>query len=153
MLVWAKVRGHFAHDGAWRDILVPGSSSVDWQRFLDIVRTGHWKYEYQVDGKGCVLPDTVTELADDRSRLLTIGVLASGLNCHLWFDGDVELDFIPTELSCQSDLDALSAFCAHLAVEVGKQVLVTHENSPKEAILSFGPDGRAEYVGEGLSHG
>jgi hypothetical protein len=100
-----------------------------------------------------VLPYTVTELADDHSRLLTIGVLASGLNCHLWFDGDVELDFIPTELSCQSDLDALGVFCTHLAAVMGKQVLVTHENSPKEAILSFRPDGRAEYVGEGLSDG
>lgn len=153
MLVWAEVKRHFAHDGAWRDILVPDTSTDDWTRLLDFVRTGPWKYKYLVDDKEHALPHSVEELADKGRGLLTIGVLASGLNCHFWTDGDIELDFIPTELIGQNDLDALNEFCSRLALAMNKRVLVTQENCPDEIVLTYGTDGRVEYVGEGLSHG
>jgi hypothetical protein len=153
MPVWAKVEEHFAHDGAWRDILVPDSQRADWQRFLDAAQAGFWKYEFQVGGEKKHLPALLSHFADDQSKLLKIDVLASGLNCHLWVDGNVELDFIPTEVSSQSDLDVLSEFCTRLASTIGKQVVVTYENSPEAVILKYLPGGQSEYVGEGLSNG
>jgi hypothetical protein len=153
MPVWAEVEEHFAHDGAWRDIIVPDSGPAEWQLFLAAVRAGLWKFEYLVDDERKPLPVSVGELSRDDQRLLRIDVLASGLNCHLWTDSEMELDFIPTDVSCQNDLDVLSEFCVRLASTVGKPVAVTYENFHEAAILKYSPGGQAEYVGKGLSNG
>jgi hypothetical protein len=143
MVTWAEVSRHFAQDGAWRDVLIPGSELADWERFIETVRTGAWDFEYRIDGEPAPLPTSLVNLSDEESRLLRIQVLENGLNCHLWIDGEIELDFIPTDIRGQRDIDLLGEFCGQLASVVGRPVTVTHENCPDDVILTYEPNRRA----------
>jgi len=153
MFGWAEVARHFAWDGAWRDIIVPGSSRKDWDLFLQTIKDGPWECSYRRDDEFGIIPASFSEIDDDFAHTMIVKVFGEGLKCHFWTGGDIELDFIPTDVSGQRSLDELSEFCIWLSSAIGKPVRVTEENDPEAAILEYRPNKSAEYLGKELSHG
>ncbi|QDY99910.1 hypothetical protein FQ775_05725 [Nitratireductor mangrovi] len=149
-MLWAEVAKHFAWDGGLRDIIVPGSSVVDWDRFLQAMANGSWTYCCYRNGELGILPGSTAEVDHDIAHAMIVDVLDKGLKCHFWTDGEIELDFVPTDISGQPALDQLKEFCFWLAATVGKPVRVTEENDPDAPILEFRPDKSAEYLGKEL---
>ena len=65
---WQDAKWIFDFDGSWRDIYVLDTTIEDWQRFLDMVRQGPWRFEWTVDGVPAPLPESAARCFEVREH-------------------------------------------------------------------------------------
>ena len=141
-IAWETVRVEFVFDGSWRDIYVLGTNIATWERMLDGIRAKGYNLKYSRDDRPAELPVHVAQvfaIRSESSPLLSVefeGVLA---NCHFFAPGEIEFDIDPREVRGQERLDALIGFMHCLAEAVGKEALLTAENSPDIVIFRVRP--------------
>ena len=53
MIDWKTCKQDFEWDGSWRDIYILNTNILEWQKFIDFLRSS--KYVYQLNGEIGVL--------------------------------------------------------------------------------------------------
>lgn len=139
---WQHLRDHFTWDGSWRDVYVLDTTASDWQVAYSFFRCCGTNVNYTVDGEPVELPQEVATafatqaIANTNLRFCYRSICYS---CHFFTEHQLELDFDPSELSAQADLDALCEFLRALSNALGQSVIVTPENSVQEPFLRYDP--------------
>ena len=114
------------------EIYVPGTTTDDWQRFLETT-TKRWPSAYTEDGESARLPKDVREIfrrSELRACLLQLELTPLvSLNVHFFTQEELELDLDPREVRAQADLDAVIAFMRTLGLAVGRPVYMGIESS------------------------
>src|SRR5437870_3610574 len=100
MITWRDVEDDFRWDGALCDIYVHGTTLLDWKAFLTFVRTGSYKYRFEVAEKESAIPESPALLfTSDCTRLLSVFVGGIRVNCHFFTPDEIELDIDPREVT------------------------------------------------------
>ena len=131
------------HDGSLRDVYVLDTGPEDWKRLLQALPYSPWTYSYTWDGEPTDLPQT---FAEARSRegvaLLSIDKNGFWLNCHFFGENEIECDFRPNEINSPEAFSQLSAFLSWVADLLGKDVIITPENTRDDVLMRITPVSR-----------
>lgn len=141
-LVWDAVSGEFAFDGSWRDIYVLGTDMADWQRILDALRQADYDLAYFRENLPAELPAEAPQafpLSGACDRLLAVRFAGVQANCHFFTPEEIEFDIDPREVQGQEQLDAVFGFMRCITDAVGKEAILTAENSPEIIIFRVRP--------------
>src|SRR5262249_55923341 len=140
---WDDVREWFNPEanGSLPDVRVPDTTIVDWQTFIDLIRSKGWAFEYSKDGRILRLPDRVEDMLDGHagvSTLLKVWPVPEVLvNVFPYaaeqIDGDVDL----RELQGQERLDVLCGFLWDIGRALSKPVWMTPEGAPDRPLLGY----------------
>jgi hypothetical protein len=69
------------------------------------------------------------------------------LNCHFFYEGEIELDVDPREVTDDARADAILTFMAELGQAMKKEVLMTAENVSDAVIFRYDPaTGQISYL-------
>ena len=135
----------FERDGSLRDLYVLSTSRDDWSAFLKFVSASQYANRFKLNDSPAPLPPDASSLfprSGDNFPLLRIDVSGMGLNCHFYLENEIELDLDPREVQDDAKADAIVAFIAALGDALGKEVRMTSENGPDEAILRYDPSAK-----------
>ena len=136
-------RDVFHQDGSLRDIYIRGTTLVDWQRFLDFVRTqSGWTASFRWDDQERPMPADASDIFEERrhaSPLLSLSLQGIVVNCHFFMPDEIELDVDPRQIAQQDDAERVYAFLAQAGKHLRKEVTLTEENSPEAILHRFGP--------------
>ena len=145
---WDRIAADLTMDeGALLDILILDTSLEDWQRVLDAVRDWTPAPALTLGGEPMDLPERVEEIFrrsqdQDESALLSLVVGGGAFNCHFFWEGEIEFDLDPKEVTEPAHLDALISFMSLLGDTTGKPVLLTVASSPDGVMFRYSPDTR-----------
>ncbi|SDI47737.1 hypothetical protein SAMN05192558_108167 [Actinokineospora alba] len=132
-LLWDEVRELFDPElGHLPDVYVSSTTSEDWQRVVDLVRTSGMSYQCREDGRSVDLPAHVGAILDRQDATMELWVWpAPEVLAIFRFSSVDEIDFDVDlrELQGQDRLDVLCGFLRAIGREVGKPVLVVAEGS------------------------
>jgi hypothetical protein len=70
------------------------------------------------------------------------------INCHFFTEQEIELDLDPREVNSEERLNSLFRFMKVLGKHLGKEVILTLENSPHLVLLRTSPDGVEVQIAE-----
>jgi hypothetical protein len=104
--------------------------------------------QFAVDGKQTPLPGRAHDVfatRDSATALLSFNWNGIAFAAHFFVQNEVELDFVPKDVTGQERLDALCAFLRELATATNKEVIVTPENYRESPILRVGSSGLVRY--------
>lgn len=142
---WEQCRGDFEPDGALRDIYVVRASLAQWAKLFHRLRAAY-QLEFSVDGAARTLPVSIEEVFALRpagSPLLNFDVGSIDVACHFFETTQIEFDIVPSQVSCQSDLNELLGFLAFVGDVVDDVVILTAENQESAPIISYNPQAKA----------
>lgn len=149
LATWKNCRKDFAFDGAWVDLIVPGSGLAEWETFWAAVRAGPFELRAFRDGVPIPLPESAAwALAEQEVASVWVSVLAGTLtiNCH-FFGGDLKLDIDPREVTGESAFGMVLAVMRFVAAAVGRPVFAVMEGGREQhAFLRVSPEGEAEFL-------
>ena len=136
-LDWEQCKTAFEVDGSLRDIYVLGTTIDDWQSFLDSLAGA--ETAVFCDGTPCDLPALVELFDQDdlAAYLLTLRLGKVQLNCHFFTVEEIELDLDPSEVTSEIEFEAVLAFMSDLGRRLRKTVVLTDENRPASAWLTY----------------
>lgn len=135
---WKDCKRAFYVDGSLRDIYVHGTTRVDWDQFLKLLSS--LEAEGFVNGQLSQLPKQATEIFEqngDTSFLAKFEISNVKLNCHFFTVDEIELDIDPKEVTSQQGLDAVVEILALIGKKLGKDVVLTDENTPASRWLIY----------------
>jgi hypothetical protein len=98
-----------------------------------------------VDGVVQQPPDLVEQAFAARasgSPILRFSVGRALVVFHFFCEEEIECDFVPNEITSQTDLDALLAFVRQLGVATHKRVVITPENGRELPFITYDPKSR-----------
>ncbi|WP_116215289.1 hypothetical protein [Streptomyces olivoreticuli] len=141
-LLWDDVKNFFAPDlmGSLPDVRVPGTSVVDWQAVLDLVRSQGWSCEYSEDGVAVRLPGAAEMLArsEGADAVLRVSPVPGFLVIFRAYEaGSIDFDVDLRELQGQDGADVLCRLLRAIGRRLGKPVLLTPESDPLHPVLGF----------------
>ena len=140
---WSEVQEDWEPDGSLRDVYVRDVNETDWQRVVDLIRTREWATSYTEDGNPVAMPNPVGEIFARGKRAAILWQIepAGGIrvNCHFFDPAEIEFDLDPREVVGQAALDVLCGFVRLVGSVLQKAVVVSEENSPDAAIMSYDP--------------
>lgn len=145
---WDRIAADLTMDeGALLDILILDTSLEDWQRVLDAVREWTPAPALTLGGEPMDLPERVEEIFRlikdrDQSALLSFVVGGVLVDCHFFWEEEIEFTFDPKEVTDPSHFDALIGFMSMLGGTTGKSVLLTVASSPEHVMFRYSPDTR-----------
>jgi hypothetical protein len=137
---WEEVRKDFPFDEFLWDLYVFNVSVADLDAFLKALDKWGYRVSFSEDGVERAKPTSfqaVYSRSSLCSTLLKIEVGRLQFNWHFFADDELELDFEPSQLTGQNDLDDLLTFVERIGRLLGKDALVCPENSPDRPILRF----------------
>jgi hypothetical protein len=146
MVTWEQCAADFASDGALRDVYVLDGGLDEWNALLDIARRVGG--QFAVDGKATPLPGRAHDVfvtRESATALLSFNWGGIGFAAHFFVQDEVELDFVPKDVTGQERLDALCTLLRELATTTNKEVIVTPENYRQSPILRIGSSGSVRY--------
>ncbi len=130
-------------DGALRDVYVHSTDEADWQRVVNVVRAGECATSYTEDGSPVPMPMSVGEIFErGPERAILWQIEPEGgirVNCHFFDPAEIEFDLDPREVVDQAALDVVCDFVRLIGRVVQKPVVISEENAPEAAILSYDP--------------
>lgn len=149
-LKWDDIRSEFEWDGSLRDIYVLDANLADWQRVIEFLQMSGYEYKFFRHGVVTPLPSDITivfKQKESSACLLTIDLNGIQVNSHFFFDGEIEFDIDPREITGQGQLEALIRFLQSVAESVNKPVILTPENLSEKRILKMVPGtNKIEYL-------
>ena len=130
-------RQAFVADGSLRDLYVIPASLGDWHRFMDF--TACFPREFEVDGVASEVPDRIEPALNDSQHayLMRLRLADLSVHCHFFTPDEIELDLDPAEITTQHAFAALMDFMQGLGKALGKDVILTHENSSQHVLLRY----------------
>ncbi len=146
MVAFSDIVDELKPDWALRDVYVLAADSDTWNRFLRWLRGSGCVLWFFVDGQAADLPrdfEGCLRLRQAASPLLMITVAGLDLACHFFWEGELELDFVPGELTPER-WGSFLRFLTEMSEAVEKPVIVTPENCSSAPFLRAHPDGRVE---------
>jgi hypothetical protein len=123
----------FEEHGPVRDIYVLDTTSDDWQRLLDHLRTSHHRLDFRVGGQPAPLPPRPAEIFAHNAKP---DVLTADLHVDLggyqivtffWDAENIEFTLFPELIDTEQRYQALMAFPVELATVTGKPAILTTE--------------------------
>ncbi|MCW2503650.1 MAG: hypothetical protein JWO79_1934 [Actinomycetia bacterium] len=140
-LLWEDVRRSFEPDGSLIDAYVFDTTAVDWQQFIDLVRSCGWPFEYTAGGEPVDLPERVEDIFSRRNDDAVLLQITPDpdvhINAHFFSPDEIEVDFAPEELQGQARLDVLCDFIAEVGQRLGQRVVVTPENGRTHPLIEY----------------
>ncbi len=129
----------FHKDGSLRDIYVQSVTIEDWERFLNFVRSGGFSLRYFRDQGVAPLPSSAAQILRDRSctHNLVINLGKVEICCHFFAEDEIELDIDPREVTSDISKDRVLDFMARLGANLGRDVILTEENSPESVWFRY----------------
>jgi hypothetical protein len=135
---WQDCAKAFYVDGSLRDIYVRDTRADDWDVFLGAVSSK--MTASFVDGEPYPLPTAAKEIFSvnaTKSFLLEIRLGQVIINCHFFTEVDIELDIDPSQVTSQAELDSIVEVIELVGRALGKDVVLTDENSPSSIWFAF----------------
>jgi len=136
---WNNLKSHFEQDGSLRDIIVTSESRDSWELFFAALKSSEYSHAFTHDGNIATLPDSIDsiwKLQNTEPTLLSIQVGEILVNCHFFKSYEIEFDIDPKDINSESDIVVLLNFLSWLNKSIKSSVVLTHENSREEVILS-----------------
>ena len=125
-------------DGSLRDVYIEGVDMSDWHALFQVAN--RYQCTYTFDGAPSELPDPNSVFQNrSGSHLLTISVGDASINCHFFISEEIELDIDPRQVTNAATHELVMRFLAELSTHVGKDLLITAENSPDVVYRRFSP--------------
>ncbi len=144
MYQWTQLKEEFEVDGSLRDVYIEDINLAKWDQFLDFIKLSKYEVEFRHGGNLQSLPDTfssIKNLQDAEPTILSIKLNANFcLNCHFFMETEIELDLSPRDVSSEADFEVLLEFLDKLSSSLGCRVVLTPEDTPEQAILSYGDE-------------
>lgn len=140
-LTWERCHPAFPLDGGLRDVYVVGTDVNDWDRLLDLVRSSGWPCSYTADGVQDPIPESAQRAFDDggRAKNLSFDLGSIQVNGHFFAPEEIELDLDPRQVQSQEALDRVLSFVEDLGGCLGKEVILTEENSQDQVWFRYEP--------------
>lgn len=138
---WEDYAVEFRGDGSLRDIYVLESSLADWQILLDFLHSSDYKLRY-LWGAPENLPKNAVEVFGRESEDKGLLCVESGelsLNCHFFYNDEIEFDLLPNEVTDEERAEAIFDFMRQLGRTLNKDVILTPENERSMPIFKFSP--------------
>jgi hypothetical protein len=136
---WEACREQFESDGSLRDVYVRQACSEVWgSAFAFLSRGGDTRF--MIDGVDAPLPRSHEEafrLRPGSHPLLVVRREGIEYCCHFFSTEEVELDFLPQDVSGEKRFVALTAFIRGLGLGSRRDVFVTPENQPHLWFLRY----------------
>jgi hypothetical protein len=142
--IWSAIQEQVLDEngGSLRDIYVHNTSIQDWQRVLSQIKNRG--YDCRAEQKG----ETVTlDNFDPTSHLLNsdsehwphlyIKLGNIQINCHFFWDKEIEFDIEPKEIRGIEDAVLLFEFMKVVSMAATKDCILTYENSPEIEIIRY----------------
>lgn len=146
---WENCRADFAFDGAFVDLVAPGTGSAEWEVFWASLRSGQFGLKAFRDGEPIPLPDSLAWVYSEQEvAWVVVSVLAGSVtaNCH-FHGGDLELDIDPREVTSEVAFDAVLTIMRFIADAIRLPVFAVAEGgTPAFAFLRVSPDGEAVFL-------
>ncbi|MFD1159808.1 hypothetical protein [Roseovarius aestuarii] len=137
-MLWKDVCQIFEADGSLRDVIVHETSVSDWDRLLSLsLSLGNVFYER--DGENAVLPASAARMLGDpeHSHCMKVDLGGPVANAHFYTSEEIELDLDPSEIASQAALNKVLGFCSKLSLALERDMAITEESSPEEALLVY----------------
>ena len=125
----------FEEHGPVRDIYVLDTTSDDWQRLLDHLRTSHHRLDFRVGGEPAPLPPRPAEIfahnakPDVATADLHVDLGGYQIATFFWEAGNIEFTLFPELIDTEQRYQALMAFLVELATVTGKPAILTTETT------------------------
>ncbi|HEY3402939.1 MAG TPA: hypothetical protein VGK59_06110, partial [Ohtaekwangia sp.] len=136
-----KKRIYF-EDGSLRDIYVLGTTTMDWEKWADLVNK---KYRVEFwDAKTDLRTDkidfaTVKEYWESNGQrevvTATINLDSIVVKCYFFDDSEIENDIDPREFRTLDDHIKLIQYLNDISVALDKDVIVTDENTQDSVLI------------------
>lgn len=139
---WSDIASDFRPDGSLRDIYIRGTTVSDWEEVWAILTADPGRLDFLVDGDPAELPRDVHAVFRLRAAHALIASYKLGkqtLNCHFFIVEEIEFDLDPRGVEGPGEAEDLAAFMARLGRACAKEVRLTPENCPEEAIARYDP--------------
>jgi hypothetical protein len=114
------------------------TSPEDWERFLQFVATGPWRFDFTINGETAKLPNTF-RWTDEVKPMLHLRVGRLQINCHFFGNDDFELTLNPVGVKSEVDHNGLLEFMARLADSLHRPVYLCAENNRKFPLFVVNP--------------
>jgi hypothetical protein len=126
-------------DGSLIGLYVLGTDLTTWQKLFDFLKSSGYRLDY--DDSNSPPPEDVREIfagtEDDPSHLLSIYVAGLQVNCHFFWEEEIEFDIGPREIENDSQIDAVFDFMARLGDTLQKDVILTPENVQTAVVVRY----------------
>ena len=130
----------FETDGSLRDIYVKDIDKSVWNALIASIREAEYIFKFFHGQSELNLPDSFCAIKNmQKTDPTTLKLWLPGniqVNCHFFSDHQIELDVSPLEIHNEGSFKQLVSFLYWLAITTSSEVLLTHENSPSQVILS-----------------
>ena len=136
---WNNLKSHFEQDGSLRDIIVTSDYQESWSLFFAALISAEYSHTFTHGDIACTLPNSIGsiwDLQNTEPTLLSIKVGELLINCHFFKSYEIEFDLDPKDINSKSDFVVLLNFLTWLNKSIKSSVVLTHDNSRDEVILS-----------------
>ena len=136
---WNEIKSQFECDGSLRDIYIFRTRVSTWNKFLSEIRLSDYSIEFKHGGKLIDLPEnieSIKQLQESDPTTLSIFVNEIRVNCHFFITSEIEMDISPTEINSDLSFNSLIEFLKWLSNVANSNVVLTHENSQDDVILT-----------------
>jgi hypothetical protein len=145
---WDNCRADFVFDGAFIDLIVPGTGFGEWEAFWSALKAGPFELRTFREGASIPLPESAAWIFAEREAAPVFVSVLSGTviaNCH-FNGGDLQLDIDPREVINEQAFESVLKVMRFVARAVELPMLAVIEGgSPEYAFVWVSPDGQAEF--------
>jgi hypothetical protein len=146
-LEFKEIADDLRSDGGLRDFYIRAANRADWNTVLRRMRSNREAAYFTVDGESRELPqqfEVIERLRQEASLCWSILVAGAYVNCHFFWDEEIEFDFRPEDFCTPERWSALCAFFQEIVDVVGKSGIITYENGKNDVIDRFEPRTKVE---------
>ncbi|KAA0541803.1 hypothetical protein FZW96_21575 [Bacillus sp. BGMRC 2118] len=136
----------FFQDGTLRDIYVFHTDLEDWKKIINWIGNSTYSMEFYVDGQVTSEYENLDiaylfKETEKKSILMSINVTGIKINCHFFSQDEIEFDIDPKQIKNENDVSTVFKFMNNLSKVLGKQTILSGENSPELPLVQVNPDG------------
>lgn len=142
MAQWNELESHFECDGSLRDIYVFETDDIVWNKFLTEIRLSKYPIEFSYGENLVELPlniESIRTLQENDPTKLLICVNDIKVHCHFFINSEIEMDITPKDIQSNTSFNYLVEFLEWLSNTLQSKVLLTHENSEDNVIMTVFP--------------
>ena len=142
MKEWSSIKEEFGADGSLRDIYVEEIDPALWEIFIEGVKSSVYRHEFTHGGVLIDFPNDLTEVKRlQETNPTTLAIWLGNkiqVNCHFFVETEIELDISPCDIVGEHEYQVLVVFLEWISKILKNRVILTHENTQDQVILSVG---------------